>query len=170
MQLKGKNTLWQRCRQSIIKTQLTTNLSEGFFTCSPFCFYVHCREVFWLQCTLFNTGKSRPPNHKRTSSSFLSGPNFTCLIRVQPWIHRPIYSHSHSATCWTQEMTFNLFLHHPKHWHLTDAYTIIRQWGRIRGMPYQQDAPTCVDCGGPFTTVCSFNFLFVSLSYNLDLF
>ena len=48
---------------SIIKTQLTTNSFEGFFMCSPFCFYVDCREFFWLQHTLFNTCRSRPPNH-----------------------------------------------------------------------------------------------------------
>ena len=70
-----------------------------------------------------------PPNHKGTTSSFLSGPNFTCLIRVQPWTHRPIYA---SATCWTQEMTFNPFLHR------------------------QQHAPTCVDCEG---AACSFNII-----------
>ena len=31
MQLKGEHTLWQSRRQSMIKTQLTTNLLEGFF-------------------------------------------------------------------------------------------------------------------------------------------
>ena len=39
MQLKGEHTLWQRHRRSIMKTKLTTNLFEGLFTCSPFCFY-----------------------------------------------------------------------------------------------------------------------------------
>ena len=85
------------------------------FTCSPFCIYVNCREFFWLQHTLFHTGRSRPPNHKGTTSSFLSGPNLAHFIRVQPWTHRPIYSHNHSATFWTQGMTFNPFLHCPKH-------------------------------------------------------
>ena len=50
---------------SIIKTQLTTNSFEGFFKCCSFSFfYVHCRKFFWLQCTLFNTGRSRPPNKR----------------------------------------------------------------------------------------------------------
>ena len=34
MQLKGEHTLRQHLCQSINKTQLTTNLFEGFFTCS----------------------------------------------------------------------------------------------------------------------------------------
>ena len=61
-------------------------------------------------------------------AGFVSGPNFKCLMRVQPWPHGPIYSHSQSATCWTQEMPFNPFLHCPKHGQLRDAHTIIRQW------------------------------------------
>ena len=92
-----------------------------------------------------------PPYHinrKGTISSFLSGPNFTCLIRVQRWTHRPIYSHSHSATCWTQEMTFNPFLHCLKHRQLRDVFTIISLWGRVRGAPWQQHAPTRVDYKG----------------------
>ena len=83
MQLKGEHTLWQRHRRSIMKTNLTTNLFEGLFTCSVFTI------LFLLQCTLFNTGRSRPPNDKGPTSSF------------QPWTHRPICSHSHSATGWT---------------------------------------------------------------------
>ena len=43
MQLKGEHTLQQHRHKSIIKTQLTTNSFEGFFTCGPFCFYVDCR-------------------------------------------------------------------------------------------------------------------------------
>ena len=46
---------------------------------------------------------------------------FTCFVTVQPRTHTPKYSHSHSATCWTQEMTFNSFLHCPKHGQLRDA-------------------------------------------------
>ena len=147
MQLEGLHTLRQRrCLMPVdcksIKTQLTTNLFEGFFICSPFCIYVDCREFFWLQRTLFNTGRSSPPNHKGTSS-FLSGPNFTCLVRFQPWKHRPIYSHSHSATYWTLEMTFNPFLHCPKHRQLTDAYSIIGKWGWVLGTPRRLHALTC---------------------------
>ena len=97
MQLKCEHTLRQRHCQSIIRTQLTTNYFEGFFTWSPFCFYADCREFFWLQRTLFNISRSRPPNHKGQTSSFLPGSNYTCLIRVQPWTHKPIYSNSHSA-------------------------------------------------------------------------
>ena len=119
-------------RVTIIKTYLTPNYFEGFFTCSPFCIYAHCREFFWLQRTLFNNSRCRPPNHKGTTYSILSGPNFTCLVTVQPWTHRPIYSNTHSATCWTQEMTFNTFLHCQKHGQLRDAYTIIGQWGQVR--------------------------------------
>ena len=83
------------------------------------------------------------PFHSVLSISMsISGPNFTCLIRVQPWTHRPIYSHNQSTTCWTQGMTFNPFLHCPKHRQLRDAYTIIRQWGQVRGTPQQQRAPS----------------------------
>ena len=46
MQLKGKRTLQQDLCPSIIKAQLTTNLFEEFLTCSPFSFYVDCREFF----------------------------------------------------------------------------------------------------------------------------
>ena len=157
MQLKGEHTLRQRRRQSIIKTQLTTNIFEGSFTCSPFCFYVECREFFWHQRTLFNTSRNRPPDHKGMASLFLSGSNFTCLIRVQPWTHRPIYSHIHSTTCWTQEITFNPFLHCPEQGQLRDVYTIIRQWGWVRGTHRQHHAPSRVDCKGPFIAAHSFS-------------
>ena len=128
IQLKDERILRQHHYQSIIQTQLTPDLFDRFFACRPFSFYLDCREFFWLQHTLFNTGRSRTPNHKGTTSSFISGSNFTCLIRVQPWKHRPIHSHSHSATCWTQEITFNPFLHCAKHGQLRDVYTIFRQW------------------------------------------
>ena len=135
MQLKGNHTLWQCHCQSIIKTQMTTNSFEGFFTCSPFCFYVDCRQFYWLQHTLFINGRRKPPNYKGTTSSFLSGPNFTCSLRLQPWTHRPIYSHSHSATCWTLEMTFNPFLHCPKHGQLIDVYAIIEHGAGCAARP-----------------------------------
>ena len=45
MQLKGEHTLRQHYYKSIIKTKLATNLFEGFFTCSPFCFLCRVQRV-----------------------------------------------------------------------------------------------------------------------------
>ena len=76
-----------------------------------FCFYVDYREFFWLQHTLFSTGRSRPPDLKGTTSSFLSGPNFTCLRRVHPWTHTGQYT---------------VIAPHVRHrkWHLTPSCTV----------------------------------------------
>ena len=62
-------------------------------------------------------------------------------------------------------MTFNPFLHCPKHRQLRDAYAIIGQWDRECGVPWQQHAPTHVDCEGLFITACSFNYYYYYYYY-----
>ena len=58
-------------------------------------------------------------------------------------------------------MTYNPFLQCPKHGQLRDAYTIIRQWGRVHGTPRQQHASTHVDCEGPFIAALILMFIYV---------